>query len=203
MHNSRQPMRHFKGPQRQGGMIAMIIAIIVLVSTLLAVIGLMRSVDTSSMIAGTMSFKQGVVQEAERAYTVVKSNVPFGGVRSESDELPNAYSASILAADLTRKDIPRVLTSFATNAPPPPSATIVQTLSTQSTQNKVYYVVDRLCRTAGPATKLNCIIPGAYNTGGTVPDPGIGLSGALAAYRLTVRIDGPKNTQAYVQTTLR
>ena len=55
--------------QREQGMIASLLAIIVLVATLLAAVALMRSLDTSNTIAGSVAFRQGVIQESERAYT--------------------------------------------------------------------------------------------------------------------------------------
>ena len=54
-------------------MISMLIAVIVLVATLLAAIALMRSVDTANVVAGSMTFRQGGVQEAEKAYEAEKT----------------------------------------------------------------------------------------------------------------------------------
>lgn len=188
----------FSGPRGQRGMIAMIIAIIVLVSTLLAVIGLMRSVDTSNLIAGTMSFKQGVLQEAERAYSAAKSSIPYGSA-IESDSLP-IYYASVQTADTARSDIPA---GMVTAAAPSIGTTLP---ADPATGNTVYYVVERLCRSGTTGTtKASCVVPGAYVTGGTNDESAstITPSTAQPAYRLTVRVDGPRNARTYVQTIIR
>ncbi len=181
------------GPYRQRGMIAMIISIVVLICTLLAVVGLMRSVDSSNLIAGAMSFKQGVLVEAERAYIVAKTNIPYG-TATEADNAGTGYYASVQAADTTRTDLPGMLVSGGGVA-----------LATGSTGNTVRYVLERLCRTPGLASKDSCIIPAAYVTGGTNDESAstITPSSAQAAYRLSVRVDGPRNTRSYVQTVIR
>lgn len=197
MRKSEPRVRPLNGPRRQRGMIAMIIAIIVLVSTLLAVIGLMRSVDTGNLIAGSLTFRQGVVQEAERAYLAAKASIPFG-IATDTDNTAVGYYASLQAADSARKDIPGILTGDdPTGGVEMPAA---------ENGNKVRYMVERLCRTAGTfAEKGNCIVPGAYTTGGTNDEASslIAPGSALAAYRLTVRVDGPRRALAYVQTIIR
>ncbi len=181
------------GPARQNGMIAMIIAMVVLVCTLLAVVGLMRSVDSSNLIAGALSFKQGVLVEAERAYTVAKANVPYG-TATESDSAGTGYYASVQTADTTRTDLPGMLVSGGGIA-----------LAAGATGNTVRYVVERLCRNPGAASKDSCIVPAAYVTGGTNDESAsiITPSSAQAAYRLSVRVDGPRNARSYVQTVIR
>lgn len=188
--------RAFKGPGRQRGMIAMIIAITVLVSTLLAVIGLMRSVDTSNLIAGALTFKQGAVQEAERAYSVAKANIPYG-TAANTDSSGVGYYASVQSADTTRTDLPASMVGS--------SPSIGVTLPAGTTGNTVRYVIERLCRVNGAASKDSCVVPTAYIAGGTNDEAGsvITPSTAQSAYRLTVRVDGPKNAQAFVQTVLR
>lgn len=186
--------RNFSGgPGRQRGMIAMIIAMVVLVCTLLAVVGLMRSVDSSNLIAGAMSFKQGVLVEAERAYTVAKTNIPYG-TATEADNAASGYYASVQTADTARTDLPGMLVTGGGIA-----------LAAGTTGNTVRFVVERLCRAVGPASKDDCIVPAAYVTGGTNDETGstITPSTAQAAYRLSVRVDGPRNARSYVQTVIR
>lgn len=187
--------RPYGQPGRQRGIVAMLIAVVVLMATLLAVSSLMRSVDTNSVIMGTIGFRQGVLQEAERAFTVARSGIP-AGVNSRVDAAP-AYFASLQPADARRPDLPAALTADA------PS--IGSTLSVGSTGNRVRYVVERLCDSVGAASRSNCIVPAAYTTGGTHDETASVLTpgGAQAAFRLTVRVDGPRNARAYVQTVIR
>ena len=184
------------GPSRQRGVIAMIIAMVVLVCTLLAVVGLIRSVDSSNLIAGAMSFKQGVLVEAERAYTVAKASIPYG-TATEADNASIGYYASVQAADTVRTDLPGGLVAET------PTGAIA--LAAGTTGNTVRYVLERLCRVPGPASKDSCIVPAAYVTGGTNDESAstITPSSAQAAYRLSVRVDGPRNARSYVQTVIR
>lgn len=187
-------------PHHQRGMIAMIVAVIVLMATLLAAVSLMRSVDTANVVAGSMTFRQGLVQEAERAYEVAKSNTAFNGSASEADDTGNGYYASIQVST-TRPGIPDLLTSS------PISTKVASVTKLSTTQNDIHYVVERLCPAAGPADPKTCINPGASVLGGSnanqASDTAIGLSGGNAAFRLTVRVDGPKNTASFIQTILR
>ncbi len=194
----------FKGPARQRGMVATLIAIIVLVSTLLAVVGLMRSVDTANLIAGTMSFRQSAMQEAERAYVAAKGVIP-----SCAADATNAgvYHAALGTADTIRSDLPQLLTQQAVHG----TATAgLGSIVGASTGNDIYYIVERMCRTSGTiANSANCILASASTGLSTTSDEtfiggagagGGGVGAAKATYRLSIRVDGPKNVQAYVQT---
>lgn len=193
-------IQRLQNPRRQRGMIAMIVAIIVLMATLLAAVSLMRSVDTANVVAGAMTFRQGLVQEAERAYETAKSNTAFNGLASEADDTSKGYYASIQAST-TRPGIPDLLTNV------PISTNVASVTKSTTTQNDIHYVVERLCPAAGPADPKTCINPGASVLGGSnanqASDTAIGLTGGNAAFRLTVRVDGPKNTASFIQTILR
>lgn len=189
----------------QKGMIATLIAVVVLVATLIAAMALMRSVDTANSIAGSMTFRQGAMQEAERAYQDirVKLDSTFTPPTSDSDNAGAGYYASLQShTSVARPDIPDVLLNLT-------SGKIVPMADDPVTKNHVYYIVERLCPAPGAASTTTCIVPGTAILGGTssnaTTDPGIpfNTSGSAAAFRLTVRVDGPRNAVAYVQTILR
>lgn len=191
----------WQGRKRQRGLISTLIAIIVLVVTLLAAIALMRSIDTSNTIAGNLAFRQGVLQEAERAYKAA-TLIDFSEPTSDNNNAPIGYYATLQPATIRlNKDIPDVLMNKT-------AGSIAQLPSIGTNGNIVSYVVERLCPTTGPADPKTCIVPGATIQGGSssnqTKDNGPPFSsGAFAAYRLTVRVDGPQNTVGYVQTVLR
>lgn len=183
---------------RQTGMISTIIAIIALVVSLLAAVALMRSVDISNSIAGTLTFRQGAIQEADRAYVTARTAFTYTEPTSDNNQA-NGYYASPQTPDSIHPDIPKVLT---TNA-----AGTVGTVTALNTQNQVTYVVERLCPAAGPANPATCVVPGASIEGGSVSnqtkDNGPPFnSGAYPAFRLTVRVKGLKGDVSYVQTIL-
>lgn len=187
--------RMFANPRRQRGMIAMVISLIVMMATLLAVMGLMRSTDTNTLILGTIGFKQGVVQEAERAFAAARARIPAG--RASEVDAPPGYYASLQPADAQRSDLPAALTEA--------EPTVGTVLAASGTGNAVRYVIERLCNGSGGADNTRCVVPEAYVSGGTNDETASEISrgNAVAAYRLTVRVDGPRRARAYVQTIIR
>lgn len=185
-------------PARQRGMVATLVAIIVLVATLIAAAALVISVDTSNEIAGNIAFRQGLIQESERAYASAQS-FGFDLPGSQADNSALGYYASI-QPHTTRPDVPDILTQN------PPGGIA---LPAGNTGNTVHYVIERLCTASGAAIVTGCEVPTAYITGGTTSDqtgdngnPNF-LPGLAVAYRLTVRVDGPRNAVGYMQTVLR
>jgi type IV pilus assembly protein PilX len=193
--------------RRQGGIVATLVAVVVLVATLLAAMALMRSVDTANNVAGSMAFRQSAFQEAERAYTDIRTNLEsyFAPPVSDSDAPDKGYYASLQAhTSVVRPEIPDVLLNLTDG-----KFVALADVPGANTQNHVYYVVERLCPAAGAATPNSCIVPGTAISGGTssnlTTDPGIpfNTTGSAAAFRLTVRVNGPRNAVAYVQTIIR
>ena len=184
---------------RQRGMISTLMAIIVLVVSLLAALALMRSVDTSNTIAGSLTFRQSALQEAERAYVDAQQNITFTQPNSDNDQATLGYYAEPQpATSRSTGDIPNVLVNKTSGS--------IATVSS-SNGNNIYYVVERLCPSSGTATPTKCIVPGASLLGGSSSNQNSDnltfSNGAYAAFRLTVRVDGPKGTTAYVQAFMR
>lgn len=189
-------------PFLQAGMISTLMALIVLVASLLAAIALMRSVDTSNTIAGSLTFRQGALQEAERAYVDAQQKITFTQPNSDTDNPGLGYYAEPQPAT-TRSagDIPNVLVNNVTGS-------VAKVASLNTNDNQVTYVVERLCPAAGAASATTCIVPGASLLGGSSSNQSSDNltpfdNGAYAAFRLTVRVTGPKGTIAYVQTVMR
>lgn len=183
-------------PGRQRGVISTLIAIIVLLITLMAAVALMRSVDTGSSIAGRLGFKQQVTQEAELAYQdAVAGAAAYLGPAGEADKADIGYYATPQTSDA--RGIPTALIA----------RTAGKQLQAPDTRDDIRYTVERLCPNAGPALTVApnaCLVPAAtINGGSTSGNQGGFGSGAQAAYRLTVRVEGPKHAISYVQTIMR
>jgi len=197
-------MRQRKKPlhqrHRQRGVVSTLIAVVVLLVTLLAAVALMRSVDTSNTVAGSIAFKQAATQEAEYAYKdMLAKQATFSGSPGVG-EADNGgwYFAELQPTD--NRGIPTVLLTVNNGLAP------ANWNNTDPSKDKIHYVVERLCPQAGPALTVapnQCLVPSATVTGGSTTGNQGGFSaGALAGYRLTVRIDGPKGATTYVQTML-
>ena len=91
-------------------------------------------------------------------------------------------------------------------------------IDVSSQRVKIRYVVDRLCTAAGIPTTANCSMSddpvplgSSSSEGDRAEDPPTGGAAAAGAgpavsrrvvYRVSVRVSGPRDTQAFFQTTL-
>ncbi len=180
---------------RQKGAV-LFIALIVLVAVSLAGIALIRSVDTTNLIAGNLAFKQGATLGgdwgAEQARTWLQGQAPENLYNS----VPGRYSAAMqtgldfTSTDPSAPDFDWDLNSFDAGADP--------------AGNQVRYVIHRMCELAGNPGSVNCV---RTTTGGTTGGTQGGATYGSAAlpstsqiyYRITTRVTGPRNTVSYVQ----
>jgi Tfp pilus assembly protein PilX len=190
----------------------MLVALIVLVVMTLAGIALMRSMDTTNLIAGNMAFKQSATNAADRGVetaigwlelnrpgSTLWTDIPASGYKASVGLTPNAAMASYPLGDsywnqLTTNNTARCNLSVSGCAGTPACAA----------GNCVSYVIHRLCQTAGNRNGAFCAyIPGTVaSTGNNESTEGDALTGTGSSvyYRITVRVDGPRNSVSYVQT---
>lgn len=204
---------------RQRGTV-LLLTLIVLVVLLLGGVALVRSFDTTLLTAGNIAFKRDLVNQGERVVpTVIGPNGIFqaaGGALSSADARGNAnpgnnYSATILPS--SPQGVPLALLDDAAFGA---VAAAGNDIVSADGSTKVRYVIDRMCNVTGPDATLgaaNCIrADGNAPLGGTnfqlINAGGASAGGRLAGaltqqviYRISVRVDGPRNTQAFLQTT--
>lgn len=188
-------------PRRQNG-IVLIIALVVLVAMTLAAVSLVRSVDTTNLIAGNLAFQQAATRSGdigiEKAVAWLEG--VNGSVTLHNDDGTNGYSASGL--DVAKSPgsgeswdafWTRVLTGRA------------YTLPEDQAGNKVSYVIDRMCQLAGSPSGAACVdsplVSTASNNDDEVSQPQL-TAASVVYYRITVRIGGPRNTVSYVQAVV-
>ncbi|MEI7432295.1 MAG: hypothetical protein WCL27_17755 [Betaproteobacteria bacterium] len=209
-------------PSRQGGVVLMI-ALIILVAMTLGGVALVRSVDTSSIIAGNLAFQQSAthagsagVEEAIR--TFLEPSTPSA---LWQHDYAKGYAASTLPgdADSTPKgDNPATATAWEkywnetiNNNPvarPVAAKTCVDrvcTLPTDAAGNTVSYTIQRLCRDQGdPILKPTGCSSGLakdwFSGTGLGVDNKSGVAPTQYYYRVTVRVAGPRNTTSFIQT---
>ena len=185
---------------RQRGVILMIL-MIVLVAMTLAGIALVRSVDTSNIIAGNLAFQQAAINAGdvgtETAVTWLQNNVA-------GNTLQQSIPAQGYVASRQDPAAGQSWDAFWTNTLVP-AGQVVTLTQDANTGNTVSYTIQRMCAQVGdPAVPLtDCAV---LQTVGTSAGSSKG-SGVIALqynsqvyYRITSRIVGPRNTVAYVQT---
>jgi type IV pilus assembly protein PilX len=189
----------------QGGVV-LIISLIVLVAMTLAALALIRSADTGNLIAGNMAFQQAATHSAEL------------GVESAVTWLDAATDATLEADDTTAGYVANGSNSaFAPGAADnyswdqywadsvKDSGRVVTATEADQAGNTVSYIIDRLCSAAGAKSKTNCVLSPTSRVG-VGNSSGVGSSQFNAPmsvyYRITVRVEGPRNTVSYVQSVV-
>lgn len=185
---------------KQSGVVLMI-ALIVLVAMTLAGITLVRSVDTSNIIAGNLAFQQAATQAgdtgSEAAITWLQTN--FAGITLQQSIPAQGYIAA-------RQDpaVGETWDAFWTNTLVP-NGQVVTLTQDPSTGNTVAYTIQRMCAQVGdPAVPLTdcAVLQAAGGSSGSSKGSGvIALQySSQVYYRITARITGPRNTVSYIQT---
>ncbi len=201
--------RRLSGAGRQRGVI-MLFGLIALVIMMIGAVAIVRSMNTSLSNAGNLGFKRDLTNQGERAIATVLALMQTGALgndatRQTSDSTRN-YSATMLASNA--QGLPNALvndTTFGTTGQPGNDIAVADLGVT------LRYVVDRLCINTGLADSSHCTmndsqVPMGGNGGGgsIAEDTAAGSSGAVpqqVVYRLSIRVDGPRQTQAFFQTT--
>jgi Tfp pilus assembly protein PilX len=191
----------FKANRQRGTVL--FIALIVLVAMSLAGIAIMRSVDTATLIAGNLAFKQSTIQASdngvEQAYQWLLANRAV----LANTNLGTGYYSARPGADPNWND--------------PLTWASAVTLGADAAGNTTYYLIHRLCDcpdtpyngTCATGNAQQCALTSASST---PPPPAEGDSFAVGApgylqdpkvyYRITVRTQGPRNTTSYIQAMM-
>lgn len=204
---------HLPNAARERG-IVLFIALIVMVAMSLAAIALIRSVDTANTVIGNLAFRQASILPAnyavEQAAAALFSDVNTTGAPAITDptaDLPaQNYYASWQGTDDAR-GIPtplQTLNNWASSGLG--QKLIVDANATDPTAKatEIRYVIERMCIEAGPAQPKRCdMLPPKQNPGTTVHDDSAPTLNPIPFYRVTIRVDGPKNTASFLQAMLR
>jgi type IV pilus assembly protein PilX len=186
---------------RQQGVV-LIFSLIVLLILAIGAVAVLRSTDSTLLSAGNLAFHKDLVNQAEQAVASVmtefKTNaLPLGGVTTASMLAAN-YSATTLPTN--PQGVPTaLLDDVAFGAVGSIANDIIPSATSQVT---IRYVIDRLC---APLTVIassnNCVQSTGLPTGGTANHNTALSPPSATVYRISVRVDGPRNTQAFLQTT--
>jgi Tfp pilus assembly protein PilX len=199
-------------PSRQGGAI-LFIALIVLVAMTLAGIAMMRSVDTSLGIAGNMAFRQSSLQGADKG---VQAAVNWLATNSSGTTLLASNAAlGYFAARPASEGEGYWFNSTNWNSSVTVPNEFGQVGSPDAAGNIVRYVIHRMCNCADVAYNETCSGVGEVNSCGLYyPASGGAAGGCMSVgapvfvgipqiyYRITTRVDGPRNTVSVTQVTV-
>ena len=190
-------VRHY---QAQRGVVLMI-ALIMLVAMTLGGVALIRSVYTSSLIAGNLAFQQATTYSAdagiETAIAWLETNNT--GVLLHSNRYANGYAAS-------RQDPASAQTWDAFWAVLVAAGQVATLPAADAAGNTVAYAIQRLCNEVGdPASGKGCsTAPATIGAPGSSRGAGVVqiLFNGQVYYRITTRVAGPRSSVGYVQAVV-
>ncbi|MFW5431826.1 MAG: hypothetical protein ACKE5M_05520 [Methylophilaceae bacterium] len=188
-------------------------ALIALVAMSLAAAALIRSVDTSVLVAGNLAFRQSATISADSGLVSASDWIVANSAALNNTSAANGYYAT--SADLSAV-LPIGGLAAAEGATWTSGDAWTDTTSrlavgnglaagADSAGNTIRYVVQRMCRTAGTATTASCLMGSTAAEGNSLGSTGeqglgAGTNDALSPmYRVTARVAGPKNTVSYIQ----
>jgi Tfp pilus assembly protein PilX len=203
---------------RQRGVV-LFVALIVMVAMSLAAIALIRSVDTTNAIIGNLAFRLASILPAnagvEQAAGALFSDADIASIVHIPDKNVSVPAQNYFAcrqglggcggSPEDARGVPAVLQKKSTASALTKQFDACDTPAacSASTDSKVTYIIERMCLAAGPPTTGNCdLVPPKGNPGDTLGDAGAAAV-SVPFYRVTVRVDGPKNTASFVQAMLK
>ena len=167
-------------PRRAGQRgLVLVVALVVLVAITVAGISMIRSVDTASLVAGNLAFRQAATHAAdkgvEQAVLMLQQKAADGTLAS--NDRTNGYFATLADAAVD--------------------------LGEDQFNNRIFFVVHRQCATAAPPSLGGLCVASPEimdrRGGQGIDDPSFDIATAVY-YRITVRVTGPRRTESYVQS---
>lgn len=185
---------------RQRGVV-LIFSLIILLILAIGAVALLRSMNSSLLSAGNLAFHRDLVNQGEQAVANVMTEFKTGGAPllglTTADNIPANYKSTALPTNpqgvptaLLGNDLTFGAVGLPANDIPGATPDVV-----------IRYVVDRLCTLTGVASINNCVQSSGLPTGGTANRNTAVAPPSATVYRLSVRVTGPRNTQAFLQTT--
>jgi len=196
-------------PQRQQGVV-LFIALLVMLALGLASIALLRSTDTATTATTNLVLKQAATSAVDRG--IEKAVHALWEVTPAPDRTAHLPSQNYYACVRSttggclaaNSAVPKVPDLLLTSSGCSGTGLATNLVETDSAGNTTCYVIERMCLNTGPAVRSNCnLSTGNFGAdAGTEHYTGLVRAGD-AYYRVTVRVEGPRNTVSYAQATLR
>ncbi|MDE2395240.1 MAG: hypothetical protein KGM91_07340 [Burkholderiales bacterium] len=200
---------------------SLVFALVALAALLLAAAGMLRSVNTGSLVIGNLGFRQDAVAAssagAEAAIAYLQANV--AGVTLDADHPAAGYYATSLA----NLDVTGGVTSAAhkmalvdwdadgcadADASSYDTSACLQAAPAKTVNgNTVSWIAMRLCTTSGSYAPGNpCTTPAAAATSNATDRGELTGGGRISSvvtspyYRIVVRVLGPRHSVSYTET---
>lgn len=199
-HRRLQPLARQRG-------IVVFVALIAVVLMSLAAVGLMRSVQTNTLVVGNIAFRQAAQAMAAAAvekavYDMFPPTALIADLKV--DNLARNYFAAIQPGQ-DAMGVPAVLQGNL--AAYPGAAQIIRDNPNPAVAITASYIIERMCDNDAigkEATPNDCeMIPPKQSPGMETNLKNRIVLSRIPYYRMTVRVDGPGNSVAFSQAMLR
>jgi Tfp pilus assembly protein PilX len=191
-------------PRRDGRRQRGVVLLIVLIGLLLMMIGavaMVRSFNGSSQVAGNLAFRRDLTNQGERglaaAAAAVKSGALAAASTREADQAASNYSAKRLETNADGIPLLLLKESLFDKAGMKDKNDVVD----EAAGVHIRWIVDRQCDKAGAFDPATCAAVDADTSGSGTDWMAKPSGGPAAVYRVSVRVDGPRATQAFLQAT--
>ncbi|MBI1624232.1 pilus assembly PilX family protein [Comamonas suwonensis] len=200
----RASFRQSRSQQRGFSLFFSLIALVIL---LVAAVSVMQSSGLSLSTSGNSAFQQDILARADAANVKIFSLLRSGGALSTEANLANSSKSSnysALALETNDQGIPLALISETQFDGVGESSNDIKD---EASNTVIRYVIERLCDQSGESGALgreHCIHEPDPNPilGGSSTQMGSDIRPGFAPiYRVSVRIQGPRGSEAYLQNT--
>jgi type IV pilus assembly protein PilX len=190
---------------RQRGVV-LIFSLLVLLIMAIGAVAILRATNTSLLSSGNLAFHRDLVNQAEQAVSVVmtefKTNgAPLGLNPTTGNVQAANYSATTLLTNAQGVPLALLDDTNGANGFLSVGTAANDIVPSATSQVTIRYVIDRLCTNPGTATSANCVQSTGLPTGGTANRNTAVAPPSATVYRVSVRVTGPRQTQAFLQTT--
>lgn len=193
-----QPHRGVRSGERG---VVLFVALIAMVLMSLAGVALIRATDTNTSVAGNLAFRQAsnalVTTAVERAADDLFYHQNI--LDTTQDDLAHNYYATLQAGEKSNA-VPAVLA----NGGAYPGT--FQKIADANSGNTASWAIERLCTVTGDPLinigKCDVMVP-KVSPGKTTMKGGGPPTPPQPLFRVSIRVDGPRNTVAYAQAMLR
>ncbi len=170
-----RPARGLPSPASRQRGASLLFALSALVGLTIAGVAMMRTSDTSVVVAGNIGFHEAAVQSTDLSLeAAVTTLTTFAKTTASYNHVTGShYYASVDAA------APDPLQPPASRL----SASVGNQITDSATGNTLRYVVERMCRTTGAPNPTSCLLEDS----------------ASPVFRITTLVIGPRNTSEVVQ----
>ena len=191
--------RHSHPPQQRG--IVLVFALITLVILMIGAVAISRSLSSSQFTLGNIGFKRDLTNQGERALQLAMTAVRAGGALDTEATRNFAVRAANYSATLLPTNAQGIPTALLTNAGISEIGTAPDIDAGAGTGVTIRYVIDRMALAEGPCTPSTCTMATQPVFGGASNQPPTRSPPAQPSFRITLKVNGRRNTVSYFQSS--